>query len=207
MKRQIVCLITITIVIVTAIFALPPMLRLTLPTLSLQPNDAATPKHSRASKPKTGGAITLMAVTENQNGFGLLARPVDPATLADLPDCAALNFGHHYTYAVSPDRKMLALLTWPSGSNNAGGTLHLIDLNTWTDTPADLRIDDYVNDLTFSADGKTLYLTMPTLRDSAHGMPRDFQLYAMTSTDASYPPSPSSHHPLCLGLSACPWVR
>jgi len=179
MKRQTIFL--ITVVVVTAIiFVIPPMLRtlsVAPPTLSSQPDYVAASEQAIAPTPETSDALTLLAVTEHENGVGLQARPVDPATLADLPGYAPIDFGHHYTYTASPDRRMLAVITWPSGSNNAGGTLHLIDLNTWTDMPADVSIDDYVGELTFSADGKTLFWTAPAAYDPAHGMPRDYQLY------------------------------
>ena len=123
------------------------------------------------------GTIKLLTVTENEDGPGLQARPVDPATLASFPGAAPINFGQHYTYAVGPDRKTLAVIIWPSGSDNAGGALHLIDLETWTDTPADLRLDNYVGNLTFGAAGKTLYWTIPAAHDLTQGMPLDYQLY------------------------------
>src|SRR5229473_3011911 len=43
--------------------------------------------------------------------------PVDPATLADVPDLAPIEVGHHYNQAVSPDGRTLAVISWPSGSN------------------------------------------------------------------------------------------
>lgn len=178
MKRQTILL--ITVVVVTAmIFVIPPILRTqsVVPlTLSSQPDFVATSEQATAPNSNTSDAITLLAVTEKENGVGLQARPVEPATLADLPGYAPINFGHHYTYAVIPDRKTLAVITWP-GDYGAGGKLHLIDLDTWTDTPADLQIDDYVGELTFSTDGKTLFWTAPTAYDPAHGIPHDFQLY------------------------------
>lgn len=178
MKRQMIFLITL-VVVTAAIFVIPPTLR-TLSvaplTLSSQP-DFVTTSEQAATAPNsnTSDAVTLLAVTEKEIGVGLQARPVDPATLVDLPGYTPIDFGHHYTYAVSPDRKMLAVITW-LGDSNAGGVLHLIDLNTWTDMPTSFRIDDYASDITFGADGKTLYWTIPSVRDSAHGMPRDYQL-------------------------------
>src|SRR5574341_845252 len=78
MKRQMGSLITITLVVVVTIFVFPPILRilsLNPPTWSSQPNDAVTPEQASASNSDTSRAITLLAVTENQNGFGLLAHP------------------------------------------------------------------------------------------------------------------------------------
>ena len=180
MKSRTIFLVTLIFVVVATIFVIPPALHtlsVAPPTLSSQPDQVATSEQTIVPDPNTSDAITLLAVTEQENGIGLQARPVSPATLANLPEHAPINFGHHYTYATSPDRKMLAVITWPSGSNNAGGTLHFIDLNTWTETLTDLRIDDYVSELTFGADGRTLYWTLPAARDPAHGMPRDYQLY------------------------------
>lgn len=178
MKRQTIFLIA-GVVVVAAVFVLPPILRglVVAPlTLSSQPDFVATPEKAIAPNSDTSDAIALLAVTEKEIGVGLQARPVDPATLADLPGYAAIDFGHHYTYAVSPDRKMLAVIPWYTQSN-AGGVLHLIDLNTWTDMPTNIRIDDYAGELTFGADGKTLYWAMPTVRNPGHGMPRDYQLF------------------------------
>ncbi|MCI0555121.1 MAG: lactonase family protein [Anaerolineae bacterium] len=181
MKGRTIFLITLIFVVTAAIFVIPPMLRalsVVPPTLSSQPDFVATSEQVTAPNSNTSDAITVLAVTEKENsvGFGLQARPVNPATLADLPGYVPIDFGHHYTYAVTPDRKTLAVITWLS-DNNAGGELHLIDLNTWTDMPANLNIDDYVGELTFGVDGRTLYWTIPTAYDPAHGMPRDYQLY------------------------------
>lgn len=179
MRRQTIFLIIAVFMVVAAIFVLPPILRRqggASPILSSQPNDVAVPEQRSESNSNTDGTVKLLGVTENPNGFGLLARPVDPITLTNLPDHAPINFGHHYTYATSPDRKTLAVMTWPSGFGT-GGELRFINLDTWTDTLANLRIDDQVSDLTFSADGKKLYWMIPTKHDPAHGMPRDYQLY------------------------------
>jgi DNA-binding beta-propeller fold protein YncE len=179
MKSRTISLITFIFVVIAAIFVLPPTLRTlsVIPlTLSSQPDFVAASEQATAPNSNTSGGITLLAVTEKENGVGLQARPVDPATIVDLPGYTPIDFGQHYTYAVAPDHKTLALITWPSDLG-AGGKLHLIDLSTWMDLPTDLRIDDYVSELTFGADGKTLYWTIPIGRDPAHGMPRDYQLY------------------------------
>lgn len=179
MKRRILLRSALLVIVIAAAYAILLTLRtlgLTPVTLSSQSVDTPALEQARASNP-AGGTIMLLAFTENENGVGFQARPADPTTLADLPGYAPINFGHHYTYAVSSDRKTLAVITWPSDSHNAEGALHLIDLDTWTDTPADLRIDDYIGDLTFGTDGKTLYWTLPTGHHPAHDMPRDYQLY------------------------------
>ena len=73
--------------------------------------------------------LRLVALSEADEG--LIGRPIDPLTLADLPGYDAIDFGHHNTYTPSPDGRTLALITWPSGSHNRGGALHLLELSTW----------------------------------------------------------------------------
>ena len=77
--------------------------------------------------------------------------------LADLPGFEPIDFGHHYTYTMSADRETLVVITWPSGSNNADGQLHLIDLQTWSDRVVYQPVDDSVADLNFNPDGKRLF--------------------------------------------------
>ncbi len=108
---------------------------------------------------------------------GALIRPVDAVSLADLPGYAPVNFGHHYVYAVSPDGRTLAAVTWPTGRDNAGGSLHFVDIATWTNRVAGVTFDTYVNGLVFSADSKALYWNKSTGTGGGHGLPRDSQLY------------------------------
>lgn len=105
----------------------------------------------------------------------LRARPVGPATLADQPGFAPLDFGHHYVRAVSPDGRTMAAILWPSGANTSG-VLHLINLASWTDRATGVTFDDYVAGLLFSPDGGALYWSSGTRHDAAHGIPADFVL-------------------------------
>jgi hypothetical protein len=121
----------------------------------------------------------LVLVTQDNEGYGLQGLPFDPGSLADLPGYEPIGFGHHYQYAMSPDGRTLATITWPSGMHNRDGVLHFIDLPSWTEHSTGVTLDDYVNDLVFSPDGKALYWTQPTRRDPAPGLPRDYQLYGL----------------------------
>ena len=197
MTRRATLLFTLIFAVIAAVFVIPPILRMSSVaplTLSSQPDFVAIPEKVTSPNSHPSDAITVLAVTDKETGVGLQARPLDPATLTDLPSYAPIDFGHHYTFAVSPTRKILAVIIWPSDLG-AGGKLHLIDLDTWNDGPTDVRIDNHVNDPTFSADGRTLYWTMPTGRDPAHGMPRDYQLYSydlesqQLSVNAQFPSS------------------
>jgi|GEM_PF-1723859 len=163
MKRRTVLLSILLVTALAAVSVILPTLRaprITPVVLSSEPEVILEPQAASAS-PSIGGPITLVAVTRTKNGFSLQAQPVDPTTLTALPGYAPINLGADHTYAISPDHKTLAVITWPSGSN-IRGVLHLIALETWTDTPAELRFEEDVSDLTFSPDGKALYWTIPT---------------------------------------------
>lgn len=161
--------------------------------------DVSTPQLAQA--PAQNASLRLVALSEADEG--LIGRPIDPLTLADLPGYDAIDFGHHYTYTLSPDGRTLALITWPSGSHNRGGALHLLELPTWELTTTEITFGVFVTPLRFGADGRALYWTEPARRDAAHGMPRDYELYrynldggrltAVTSLPPSFIPWEMQH--------------
>lgn len=105
-------------------------------------------------EPPASGASSL----EQQLGV-LRARPVDPRTLEDVPGFTPLELGHHYRASLSPDGRRLALVVWPisGGGSGGGGVLHLVDPVAWTDRATEVRIDENLNWLEWSADGTRLY--------------------------------------------------
>ncbi len=102
----------------------------------------------------------LFLVTDNAAHTELAVQPVDPVSLQPLADYVPLSLGHHYTAAISPDRGTLAAITWPS-EWQTGGILHIIDLTTWNDQITTAIFDHAVTDLSFSADGVTLFWVQP----------------------------------------------
>lgn len=112
----------------------------------------------------------LLLVTDNAAHDALSVRPIDPLTLQDVPGYSPLSMGHHYVTALSPDRKTLAAIMWPS-SWGTGGSLHLIDLTTWKDEQTIVTFSQYVSALYFSRDGNTLYWVQPIPSEAA----RDIQ--------------------------------
>jgi hypothetical protein len=93
-----------------------------------------------------------------QKQLGVLrARPIDPLTLQDIPGFSALELGHHYRALLSPDRRTLATIVWPSGSSNAGGVLHFVDPVAWTDSVTGVQIDESTAWLEWSKDGRQLF--------------------------------------------------
>ena len=79
------------------------------PTLSSQPDHVAESEQAIVPNPNTSDAITLLAVTEEENGVGLQARPVSPATLADLPAHGIPRDYQLYQYDL--DRRQLSAIT------------------------------------------------------------------------------------------------
>ena len=146
---------------------------------------APRPTSSKATEP-TGVVQTKVAipappttklVTLGEKGDRSWGRPVDPLSLLDLPGYQAIDFGHHYTRALSHDGRTLAMITWPNGMDNLGGVLHLVEMPAWTDHVTDVTFNYFVGTLLFSPDGKKLYWYAPTRTDPTHGLPRDYKLY------------------------------
>ena len=140
-------------------------------------------------RPADGVASLLLVRVEDpgpngsliQRELGVLrARPIDPTTLQDIPGFTPLEFGHHYRALLSPDRRTLATIVWPSGSSNAGGVLHFVDPVAWTDRTTGVQIDESASWLEWSKDGTQLfwmrYIGDPTLTQ-----------YAVFSTDTTAP--------------------
>ncbi|MBI1800968.1 MAG: PD40 domain-containing protein [Chloroflexi bacterium] len=94
----------------------------------------------------------LVSLTADQKR--LIAKPIDPGTLQDLPNFKPIDLRHHYTDAVSSTGQLWAVVMWPADTDYEG-VLHLINLNNWTDRPTPLKFDNAVQML-FSPDGLRL---------------------------------------------------
>ena len=138
-------------------------------------------------RPADGAASLLLVRVEDPGANGSLiqqelgvlrARPIDPTTLQDIPGFTPLELGHHYRALLSPDRRTLATIVWPSGSNNAGGVLHFVDPVAWSDRMTGVQIDESTVWLEWSKDSTQLfwmrYIGDPTLTQ-----------YAVFSTDTT----------------------
>jgi hypothetical protein len=97
--------------------------------------------------------------------------------LVEIPGFQYIDFGHHYTHALSHDSRIMVLITWPNGMDNQGGVLHLVELPAWMDHVTDATFDHFAGTLLFSPNGKKLYWSQPTRTDPAHRLPRDYKLY------------------------------
>jgi WD40 repeat protein len=138
---------------------------LAMTACSTSPGDAPGPQ-TQEKKPEP--TPTLMPVKPGTlegsilaghwigNHEGHLLVPIDPATGQALADYEPISLGQNYSYAFSPDGRMLAVVGYVSSQHPNGGSLHLIDLETWQDHVQELRLDAYINAMDFSSDGEKL---------------------------------------------------
>jgi hypothetical protein len=86
---------------------------------------------------------------------------IDPSTGQALEGHAPVPLGAFAMRKVSPDGTLAAIIRYPSNETGVGGTLHLLDLTTWTETPTALRFDDWANAIVFSPDMTSLAVAYP----------------------------------------------
>jgi hypothetical protein len=131
---------------------------------------AATPAGASAA----AGATPEVAGAGQPNPI----RPLDRASLADVPGYAAFDVGQHHAQALSPDGRTLAVIAWSGGGIMKDvGTLHLIDLPSWADKATEVKFYSYVDQMVFRPDGRALFWAKHTSEEGSHGLPRNFQLY------------------------------
>lgn len=104
---------------------------------------------------KTTFEDSLLAVEWTGQAKGNLLFPLDPATGTALPDYAPISLGQSYSYAFSPDRRMLAVIAFPN-ENTYSSNLLLIDLPSWETQTVELETVGWVSAMVFSPDGKRL---------------------------------------------------
>ncbi len=110
-------------------------------------------------------------------GPGCEVRPRDPSSLTELPGYAALKLGGATsTFAVSPDSRKLALLNWQR-SWLGTGTLHMVDIRSWTELPMNVSVEGYVPQILFGSDAKALFWTRATRVIGIRNGPSNFVLY------------------------------
>lgn len=134
--------------------------------------EAELPEATATAPPAAGLGVVKLDEKEGR----LRGGQVDPATLADLPGYSALDFGHHYTYALSPDGRTMAMIAWPAGSHSQGGALQLVDLPSWEAMDTGVTINGHVSSLRFGLDGGALYWVEPERRATADPVPHTYRL-------------------------------
>jgi WD40 repeat protein len=81
-----------------------------------------------------------------------------PSTGEALTDVESIPLGRSFSYAYSPDRRRLAVMTFPDDSN-ANGSLMLIDLLAWKSERFDLKLYGWVGAMAFSPDARLLAIS------------------------------------------------
>ena len=105
---------------------------------------------------------TSLLVTEwKGHSEGILLYPLDPARGSALPGYAPIPLGGSYFHAFSPDRRTLAIVSFPndSPSYSANGSLLLVDLAAWKTHQFETELNGWVTAMVFSPDGTRLALT------------------------------------------------
>ncbi len=139
---------------------------------SFSPAPSSSIDTSLAARP--AGRPAVLLVDDDGTGMHLRARPIDPSTLIDIPGYAPIPFGHHYVARTSPDGRTVAVIHWPSGSANSGGTLHLIDVESWVDRQVDVKagggsldiLGTYTSAIYFDDTGQAVFWTQPTAAET-----------------------------------------
>jgi hypothetical protein len=129
----------------------------------------------------------------NSRGHSLIL--IDPASGQMLPDYEPISLGQALFHAFPPDGRTLAVVGFVSSEYPSGGSLHLIDLNTWEEQVQELRLDSYVNAMAFSPGGEQLAIAygnaksrvlvldvnkpLPKSKTAVQEVPMDFLVYKM----------------------------
>ena len=98
---------------------------------------------------------SLLATVWKGPPEGTVLFPLDPATGSALPGYAPIPLGQTAFHAFSPDRRMLAVVTFPDQAAY-NGSLVLVDLATWTTKRFELKLSGWVSTMAFSPNGKRL---------------------------------------------------
>ena len=100
---------------------------------------------------KSSLLATVMKTSPRDN----VLLPIDPVSGAALPGYEPISLGQTYFYALSRDRQILAVISYP-GDVTERGSLLLIDLPAWKVRRSELKLGGWVNAMAFSPDGKRL---------------------------------------------------
>ena len=116
----------------------------------------AAPAEPTIAPVLNGTFETSLLVTEwNGSTKGNLLFPLDPASATALPSYTPISLGYSSFHAFSPDRRTLAVVSYPN-ETAYNGSLLLIDLPAWKTQRFELGLIGWVSAMVFSPDGKRL---------------------------------------------------
>jgi DNA-binding beta-propeller fold protein YncE len=98
---------------------------------------------------------SLLATEWKGKSKGNILFPLDPASGAALPGYTPISLGYFSFHVFSPDRRTLAVVSFPN-DNAYNGSLLLIDLPAWKTQKFELKLDGWASAMGFSSDGKRL---------------------------------------------------
>ena len=154
MRLQIPFLIFILILTACAAPAAPQA----RPSTSVKTQETAVPTEVIA---EATFETSLLATEWKAGSQSILLYPLDPARGSALPGHEPIPLGGSYFHAFSPDRRSLAIVSFPndSPSHSANGSLLLIDLAAWKTRQFETELNGWVTAMVFSPDGTRLALT------------------------------------------------
>ncbi len=112
------------------------------------------PTPSQTSKIPLSESLLLVRYLSQAKGNVLTA--IDPANGAELAGITPIPFGESYSYVVSPDRKTLAAVVYPSGNYPYNPHLYLVNLENWSLADLDLELSDWIAGMEFAPDSRHL---------------------------------------------------
>lgn len=151
-------ILSILILLVLAACSAPSAVTPVAPTQVEKPAPTRAEKSAPTALPAQPGTLadSILAGLWEGSGKGHFLLLIDPASGQRLTDYEPISLGQSYSYAFSPDRRTLAAVGYVSSQHPNGGSLHLINVETWEDHVQELRLDAYVNVMDFSPDGEYL---------------------------------------------------
>jgi WD40 repeat protein len=101
---------------------------------------------------------SLLSITWDDSPEDNALFPLDPARGTALPGYKPIPLGYSSYSAYSPDRRILAIVSFPKDDSyyHYGGSLLLVDLPAWKTHRLELELDGWVSAMAFSPDGKRL---------------------------------------------------
>lgn len=120
------------------------------------PNSTDIPTSESDLVVVNGTFETSLLATEWKGGSeGSVLFPFDPASGTALPGYLPIPLGYFSSHAFSPDRSILAVVSFPTETPYNGSLLR-IDLAGWKTQSFELELIGWVNSIVFSADGRRL---------------------------------------------------
>jgi len=128
---------------------------LTLTACAISDENKSPPTTPTVVSAKPTIETSLLVTQSKGSSEGNLLFPLDPVSGKPLPNYPPISLGYSSFHAFSPDRRTLAVISFP-GESAYNGSLLLIDLPAWKTQLFELDLTGWVNSMVFSPDGRQL---------------------------------------------------